>query len=191
MSKRRRPVTYLCPNSGDNREKYLGKPAHTNSMAGLQAVQWRRRCSETAMSASAAYSGIRSTSACAAQPVPSAKSSSHRLEAKIRAYPPKRCTPRLSNTCPCHKQGFVYLKTPRLAGGSSLSRSFVREKATAISSKKLGTVFYIPGPLQTRKFDRAYGHTNVASGIVMQRDLVPQISILVITDEAPADNQRG
>jgi hypothetical protein len=117
MSKRRRPVTYLCPNSGDNREKYLGKPAHTNSMAGLQAVQWRRRCSETAMSASAAYSGIRSTSACAAQPVPSAKSSSHRLEAKIRAYPPKRCTPRLSNTCPCHKQGFVYLKNPRFGSG--------------------------------------------------------------------------
>jgi hypothetical protein len=52
------------------------------------------------MSASAAHSGIRSTSACAAQPVPSAKSSCHRSQAKLRRHPCEGCTPRLSSTYP-------------------------------------------------------------------------------------------
>jgi hypothetical protein len=63
------------------------------------------------MSASAAHSGTRSTSACAAQPVPSAKSSCHRSQAKLRRHPCEGCTPRLSSTYPRHKRfSLVQLK---------------------------------------------------------------------------------
>jgi hypothetical protein len=107
-SKQLKTVTYLCQNSGDNRERYLGKTCHTNTMVGYKAFQWRRRCSKTTMSAGAAHSGTRSMSACAAQPVPSAKSSSPRLEAKMRRHPCERCTPCLSSTHPRHKRGFFF-----------------------------------------------------------------------------------